>query len=338
MQKSAQKNTENQEINPLEALSDLLQSDMRHVNTIITDNMQSEVPLIPKLAEYIISAGGKRIRPLLTLASTAVFDGNMKQAHLLAAAVEFIHTATLLHDDVVDESNERRGKKTANLIFGNQASVLVGDFLFSKAFQMMVKSNSIEILGILSNASAVIAQGEVLQLATTNDINTKLPAYLDVIESKTAALFEASCEVGAVISNRPEQDVISLKEYGMKIGTAFQIIDDALDYSAHQQTLGKEIGDDFREGKMTAPVIFAIENANAEEMQFWKQTLGYKKQNKGDFERALTLIKNHNALNKSIDLAAQYVKEAQNALSTLPQNTYTSLLHDLADYTIDRKF
>ncbi len=323
---------------PLQKLTDLLSGDMEKVNGIITNNMQSSVPLIPKLAEYLISAGGKRIRPLLTLSSTALFNGDMSKAHLLAAAVEFIHTATLLHDDVVDESNERRGKKTANLIFGNQASVLVGDFLFSKAFQMMVQSESLEILSILSQASSTIAQGEVLQLSTTNDINTDLASYLTVIESKTAALFEASCEVGAVISNQDKTNIKAMRNYGMKLGTAFQIIDDALDYSADQKTLGKEVGDDFKEGKMTAPVIFAIQNATDGEKDFWKQTIGYKNQTENDLEHALELIEKHSALNKTIDLAKQYAKSAQEDLSPIPEGVYKSLLIDLTDYTIERNF
>ncbi len=324
--------------NPLQKLSDLLDADMREVDALIIKNMQSDVPLIPKLAEYLISAGGKRIRPLLTLASTAMFDGNMKQSYLLAAAVEFIHTATLLHDDVVDESNERRGKKAANLIYGNQASVLVGDFLFSKAFQMMVESESLKILSILSGASAIIAQGEVLQLSTTNDIQTDLPAYLEVIESKTAALFEASCEVGAVISNQNQTTIDAMRDYGMKLGTAFQIIDDALDYAADQKTLGKEIGDDFREGKMTAPVIFALQNASDEERNFWKRTLGYKNQKDDDFDHAMHLINKHNALDKTIDLAKEYALGARNSLASTPNNTYKALLCDLTDYTISRSF
>ncbi len=324
--------------NPLQRLSDLLADDMHEVDALIIQNMQSDVPLIPKLAEYLISAGGKRIRPLLTLASTAMFNGDMKQSYLLAAAVEFIHTATLLHDDVVDESNERRGKKAANLIYGNQASVLVGDFLFSKAFQMMVESNSIKILSILSNASAVIAQGEVLQLSTTNDIQTDLPAYLEVIESKTAALFEASCEVGAVISQQDQNTIDAMRDYGMKLGTAFQIIDDALDYAADQKTLGKEIGDDFREGKMTAPVIFALQNASDEERDFWKRTLGYKNQKDEDFERAMQLIEKHAALDKTVTLAKNYALKARNALNTAPNNIYKTLLCDLTDYTISRNF
>lgn len=324
--------------NPLEILSDMLDCDMKEVNRLILQNMQSDVPVIPKLAEYLIAAGGKRIRPLLTLASTALFDGPMDKSYHLAAAVEFIHTATLLHDDVVDQSNERRGQKAANLIFGNQASVLVGDFLFSKSFQMMVESGSLEILAILSNAAAIIAQGEVLQLSTTNDIETKMPVYLEVIESKTAALFAASCEVGAVLSNQDQEIVTAMRDYGTKLGTAFQIIDDALDYDADQKTLGKELGDDFREGKITAPIIFALENVDKEQREFWRRTLGYKDQKNGDFEHALALINAHDALNKTIQLAKDYAVEATKALSPLPQSEMKTILSDLTSYIITRNF
>lgn len=324
--------------NPLDELSELLAADMKNVDALIIQNMQSDVPLIPKLAQYLISAGGKRIRPLLTLASTSLFDGPMDKSYHLAAAVEFIHTATLLHDDVVDESFERRGKKTANLVFGNQASVLVGDFLFSKSFQMMVESGSLDILQILSNASAVIAQGEVLQLSTTNDITTSMPTYLNVIESKTAALFAASCEVGAVVSDQDKTIVQAMNTYGTKLGTAFQIIDDALDYSANQKQLGKEIGDDFKEGKMTAPIIFALENANEEEFAFWKRTLAYKKQDDSDFNTAMNILDSHNALSKTIDLAKNYANEATQSISMLKNSNTKTLLCDLTGYTITRSF
>ena len=324
--------------NPLEQLSVLLDGDMRHVNALILENMQSDVALIPKLAQYLIAAGGKRIRPLLTLASTAMFNGPMEKSYHLAAAVEFIHTATLLHDDVVDESYERRGQKAANLVFGNQASVLVGDFLFSKAFQMMVKSESFEILNILSGASAIIAQGEVLQLITTNDIDTNMASYLEVIESKTAALFSASCEVGAVLSQQDKATTKALYDYGLNLGNAFQIIDDALDYAADQVKLGKEIGDDFKEGKMTAPVIFALQHANDDEKEFWARTLGEKQQNDGDFETALTIIQRHDALTKTLDLAKTYASQARNALKTAPDNQYKVLLSELCDYVITRSF
>ncbi len=335
MQNTAQKLKSN---SPLDEMSALLGDDMAQVNALIIENMQSDVKLIPKLAEYLISAGGKRIRPLLTLASTAVFDGPMDRAYHLAAAVEFIHTATLLHDDVVDLSEERRGKKAANLVFGNQASVLVGDFLFSKAFQMMVNAQSLDVLEILSNASAVIAQGEVLQLMTTNDINTDLPAYIEVIESKTAALFAASCEVGAVLSDQPQEKVHAMRTYGIALGNAFQIIDDALDYSADQKTLGKEIGDDFKEGKMTAPVIFALQDADADEMAFWQRTLARKDQSDKDFETALGYINAHNGLEKSITLARDYAKKAKDALNVLPDSDLKRLMRETVDFTISRNF
>ncbi len=323
---------------PIDKLSDLLDQDMKQVNALIIQNMQSDVALIPQLAQYLIMAGGKRIRPLLTLASTAMFEGPMDKSYHLAAAVEFIHTATLLHDDVVDESNERRGQQAANLIFGNQASVLVGDFLFSKSFQMMVKSGSLDILRILSNAAAIIAQGEVLQLSTTNDIKTSLPAYIKVIESKTAALFAASCEVGAVLSNRPEQECKAMRQYGTSLGNAFQIIDDTLDYVADQEALGKDIGDDFKEGKMTAPVIFALQNANDKEKLFWQRTLGDKDQNEKDFDIAISYISKHKAIEQSLDLAKQYVNDAKKELGTFPDSKYKLLLCDLSDYVLSRNY
>ncbi len=324
--------------NPLEILSGIFAPDISEVDRLILQNMQSSVPIIPKLAQYIISSGGKRIRPLLTLASTAMFNGDMEKSYNLAAAVEFIHTATLLHDDVVDESNERRGQKTANIIFGNQASVLVGDFLFSRSFQMMVESGSLEILSILSNAAAIIAQGEVLQLSATNDISTKMPVYLDIIESKTAALFAASCEVGAVLSNQDDKTVKAMRRYGTKLGAAFQIIDDALDYAADHKKLGKELGDDFKEGKITAPIIFALENASEEEYEFWRRTLGHKDQKDGDFARAMEIITDHNALDKTIELAKTYAHDARKSLEIIDNSDIKNLLCDLTSYIITRSF
>ena len=324
------------EESPLDMLLHRFDADMKNVNDLIVENMQSSIPLIPKLAQYLIAAGGKRIRPLLILASTALFDGPMEKAYHLAAAVEFIHTATLLHDDVVDESKERRGQKAANLIFGNQASVLVGDFLFSKSFQMMVESGSLDILRILSNAAAIIAEGEVLQLSAANDIKIQLPTYLNIIESKTAALFAASCEVGAVLSKQDKSATNAMHTYGMKLGTAFQIIDDALDYSADHQKLGKNVGDDFKEGKITAPILFALENSSEEEENFWSRTIGQKMQNETDFDTAMNIIVRHNALDKTIALARQYAVEAQKALTLVPANPLKDTLYDLTDYTITR--
>jgi len=326
-----------EEINPLEALSNMLDEDMRAVNKVILDHMQSPVALIPQLASYLITSGGKRIRPLLTLAATQIYNGDMQTAHKLAASVEFIHTATLLHDDVVDESLERRGKEAANLIFGNQASVLVGDFLFSRAFELMTDSDNIDVLKILSNASTVITQGEVLQLTAANDINTSMDDYIEIITSKTAALFSAACEVGPVLAGAPADQVKAMYDYGLYLGIAFQIADDALDYSSDRETIGKVVGDDFREGKMTAPVLFALKNANDEEHAFWTRTIANNKQNDDDLKTAQKILAKHNCIQDSLSLAENYSTKAQLALEKIPDCPLRSLLNDLVPYTIFRK-
>jgi octaprenyl-diphosphate synthase len=326
------------EQNPLDVLSGILNEDMARVNALILQNMQSDVALIPQLAKYLIAAGGKRIRPLLTLGAVRMFSGPMDKSYYLAAAVEFIHTATLLHDDVVDESQERRGQKSANIIFGNQASVLVGDFLFSKSFQLMVESGSLEILRILSEAASIIAQGEVLQLSTTNDINTSHESYMKVIESKTAALFAAACEIGPVLAGASQSEIVALRDYGRHIGIAFQIVDDALDYSADQAVFGKDIGDDFREGKMTAPVIFALESASEEERSFWQRTLGDKIQNEDDFEQALQFIRGHQGLEKSQNMARAHAAKARACLNVIEKSEMRDVFCAIADYTVARHF
>ncbi|MDP9128013.1 MAG: polyprenyl synthetase family protein, partial [Pseudomonadota bacterium] len=257
----------------LDALTALVAEDMAAVNHLIIQRMESSVPLIPQLAGHIIAAGGKRLRPILTLASARLCGYQGLRHHKLAASVEFIHTATLLHDDVVDASSLRRGEPSANAMFGNQASVLVGDFLFSRAFQLMVEDGSIDVLRILSTASAVIAEGEVLQLTTTNDSGTSEQTYLEVVRAKTAELFAAACRIGAVVAGRPASEEEALRTFGLNLGIAFQIIDDALDYSAEQLRLGKTIGDDFREGKVTLPVILAIHRGNEAERAFWRRAL-----------------------------------------------------------------
>ncbi len=325
-------------LNPLDVLQEQMASDMDAVNVMILQNMQSEVPLIPQLASYLIAAGGKRIRPLLTLSCTALFDGDMKRAHALSAAVEFIHTATLLHDDVVDDSDERRGKKSANVVFGNEASVLVGDFLFSRAFQLMVSDGNLDILRILSNASAVIAEGEVMQLAAQNNIDTTMTEYEAVIEGKTASLFAAACEVGPIIADQPKEIVSAMRNYGLYLGMAFQVIDDVLDYNANREKLGKAVGDDFREGKMTAPVIFAIQKADATEREFWQRTLGDKNQNDADLATAQQLIKKHNTLAQGIEMAQTYGGRAIASLEIIPDGTLKETLKDLISFTINREF
>ena len=255
----------------LDPLSELVAEDLKAVNELIVQRMDSPVKLIPQLAGHIIAAGGKRLRPMLTLAATRMCDYSGSRHVALAACVEFIHTATLLHDDVVDESDLRRGLASANTLWGNKASVLVGDFLFSRSFELMVEDGSLEVLGILSNASAVIAEGEVMQLITANDTETSETAYLDVIRSKTAQLFAAACRIGAVVAARPRVEEEALDSFGMNLGIGFQMIDDVLDYSAKQATLGKSIGDDFKEGKMSLPVILSFRRGDDEERAFWRR-------------------------------------------------------------------
>lgn len=323
---------------PLDQLQEELSLDMKAVNGLILDKMQSDVPLIPHLASYLIASGGKRIRPLLTLATTKLCGGNMERAHLLAASVEFIHTATLLHDDVVDDSVERRGKESANVVFGNEASVLVGDFLFSRAFQLMVSDGSLEVLRILSTASAIISEGEVQQLITQNNLDTTMEEYHSVIEGKTASLFAAACEVGPVIAGQDKATTKALRDYGMALGMAFQVADDVLDYDADRQKLGKKIGDDFREGKMTAPILFALQTANAEEKEFWTRTLGNRDQKDGDLEYAQELIHKHDALKKGLKLANDFGQKAIEALDIIPDSSLKQTLIDLVIFSIHREY
>jgi octaprenyl-diphosphate synthase len=322
----------------LDRLSDLLAADMQSVNRIIVDRMQSPVALIPQLAGYIVAAGGKRLRPLLTLAAAELCGYSGDRHHKLAAAVEFIHTATLLHDDVVDESDRRRGQSSANALFGNQASVLVGDFLFSRSFELMVEDGSLDVLRILSRASAVIAEGEVLQLATTNNLNTSEAEYLAVVAAKTAALFAASCEIGGIVANRPAAESAALAQFGLNFGIAFQIVDDVLDYSAREALLGKTIGDDFREGKMTLPVVYAIHRANDAEQVFWRRTLEDTEHRDGDLDHAIALIERHGGFSASIELARKHGALALDALATLPFRPMRPVLASLVEFCIEREF
>ncbi len=323
---------------PLDRLNDLLGGDMLAVNALIIENMQADVPLIPQLAGYLIAAGGKRIRPLLTLACARLYGYEGPRPYALAAAVEFIHTATLLHDDVVDESGERRGQKAANLVFGNQASVLVGDFLFSRAFQLMVGDGSLDVLRILSDAAAIIAQGEVKQLTTAGNLETTMDDYLDVIRAKTAALFAAACEIGPIVADADKTAAAAMCEYGMNLGIAFQIADDVLDYAADQAMLGKNTGDDFREGKMTAPVILALAKADDKERAFWQRTIGDRKTADGDLKTAFGLLEKHGTLKTGMAMAQDYVERACLALAEAPDSPLRSLLHDVARFTISRSF
>lgn len=324
----------------LSALVRLVHSDLEACNRVIVSHMDSPVTLIPQLAAHLVAAGGKRLRPLLTLASARLCgyppgaDG-ARHVHL-AACVEFIHTATLLHDDVVDESQLRRGLASANAVFGNKASVLVGDFLFARAFQLMVDDGSLRVLAILSKAAATIAEGEVLQLVTQNDLSTTEDRYLEVIKGKTAALFAAACQVGAVIADRPVREESALAEYGMKLGIAFQLVDDALDYVADQATLGKTVGDDFREGKITLPVLLAYAAGDEREKTFWRRTLEELEQADSDLDRAMHLMRAHSAIQLTLDRAHRFALEARSALSPFPESPIRQALADVADYTVSR--
>ncbi len=322
----------------LDRLKALVAQDMDRVNHVIMDKMQSEVALIPQLASHIIAAGGKRLRPMLTLAAADLCGYQGERQICLAACVEFIHTATLLHDDVVDESDLRRGNATANAVFGNQASVLVGDFLFSRAFQLMVADGSLEVLAILSKASAVIAEGEVLQLITSNDTETTEDAYLDVISAKTAALFSAACRVGAIVAEAPKAEIEALDSYGRNLGIAFQLIDDALDYSARQATLGKSVGDDFKEGKITLPIVLAFRRGTPEERQFLRRCLEDMEQEESDLHRAQELIQRHDALADTIERARHYGAKARDALAIFPEGVMKAALIDAVEFTIERAY
>ena len=322
----------------LAPLSELVAEDLKAVNELIVQRMDSTVKLIPQLAGHIIAAGGKRLRPMLPLAAARMCDYSGSRHVALAACVEFIHTATLLHDDVVDESDLRRGLASANTLWGNKASVLVGDFLFSRAFKLMVEDGSLEVLGILSNASAVIAEGEVMQLITANDTETSETAYLDVIRSKTAQLFAAACRIGAVVAARPRVEEEALDSFGMNLGIGFQMIDDVLDYSAKQTTLGKSIGDDFKEGKMSLPVILSFRRGDVEERAFWRRTVEDLDQNEGDFEHALHLLEKHNALEDSIERARHYSAIARDALGIFSDRAEKSAFNELIDFCIERAY
>jgi octaprenyl-diphosphate synthase len=322
----------------LDRLAELLKRDLDAVNALILEKMQSPVALIPQLAGHIIAAGGKRLRPMLTLAA-ARLCGYRGERHLaLAAAVEFIHTATLLHDDVVDASDLRRGLATANAVWGNKPSVLVGDFLFSRAFELMVADGSLEVLGILSRASAIIAEGEVLQLVTSNDTGTTEESYLQVIRSKTAQLFAAACRIGPVLAECPRAEADALESYGLNLGIAFQLIDDLLDYSAAQAELGKTVGDDFREGKITLPVVLAYRRGGTEERAFWRRTLEELKQEESDLTHAIELMERHGALRDTVARAAHYGAIARDALGIFPDCEEKHALLEVVDFCIERAY
>jgi len=322
---------------PHDRMAAYLNADMTAVNDLIRDRMASEhAPRIPEVTAHLVEAGGKRLRPMLTLAAARLcgYDGPY-HVHL-AATVEFIHTATLLHDDVVDESAQRRGRPTANLLWDNKSSVLVGDYLFARSFQLMTETNNMRVLAILANASATIAEGEVLQLTAAQNLATDECIYLQVVRGKTAALFSAATQVGGVIATAPDAQVQALFDYGDALGIAFQIVDDLLDYQGDPNATGKNIGDDFRERKLTLPVIKAIAKGDAAERDFWTRTIEKGKQEDGDLEHALSLLNAHGTLDETKAEALAWAEQAKTALNTLPNHDLTQMLRDLADYVVAR--
>jgi octaprenyl-diphosphate synthase len=322
---------------PLDQLSEKLSAEMQAVNELIRDRMSSEhAPRIPEVTAHLIEAGGKRLRPLLTLAAARMLDYAGPYHIHLAATVEFIHTATLLHDDVVDESKQRRGRPTANLLWDNKSSVLVGDYLFARSFQLMVEPGNMRTLEILSNAAATIAEGEVLQLTAAQDLRTDETIYLQVVRGKTAALFSAATEVGGVIAGAPQDQVQALFDYGDALGIAFQIVDDLLDYSGATETIGKNVGDDFRERKLTLPVIKAVAKADAEERAFWSRTIEKGDQQDGDLEHALRLLARHGAMEAARADALAWAQKAKDSLTALPEHPIRKMLSDLADFVVSR--
>lgn len=324
----------------LDALLGLVGEDLQQVNETIVARMHSPVALIPQLAGHLVAAGGKRLRPLLTLAA-ARLCGYPGQDHIkLATCVEFIHTATLLHDDVVDESDLRRGQASANALWGNKPSVLVGDFLFSRSFELMVEVGSLPVLAILSRASAVIAEGEVAQLMTANDTTTTQAAYMDVIKGKTAELFAAACQVGGEVAERPAAECQALYDYGMSLGIAFQLVDDYLDFSAKQEELGKTIGDDFREGKITLPILLALAKADETEKAFWVRTLENLEQAEdgSDLRHALDLMTRHGTLDETVEQARQHGEAARHALTIFPDSPLRQALVGIVDFCVERVY
>jgi octaprenyl-diphosphate synthase len=322
----------------IEPLVRLAAPDMAKVNEAILMRAQSHVELIPELAGHLINSGGKRIRPMLTVAAARMCGYRGDHHVKLATSVEFMHTATLLHDDVVDESDLRRGKAAARKIWGNQASVLVGDYLLGQAFKMMVETGSLECLRILSHASAIIAEGEVLQLAASHNTATTEDAYLEIINAKTAALFSAAAEVGAVIAERPREEQEALESYGKNLGIAFQLIDDALDYSGKQALLGKNTGDDFREGKITLPVVLSYRRGSKEERNFWKRTLETRNQTPADLIYAQKLMDRHNALTDTVERARHYGDIARDALAIFPDGDHKAALLEAVDFCVARAY
>ncbi|MHA6333996.1 polyprenyl synthetase family protein [Qipengyuania sp. CAU 1752] len=322
----------------LEPMLRLTAAGMNAVNAVILDRMQSEIPLIPRLAGHLISGGGKRLRPMLTLAGAELVGYQGNRHHRLAAAVEFIHTATLLHDDVVDGSEMRRGKAAANIIFGNPATVLVGDFLFSRAFELMTEDGSLKVLKILSGASAIIAEGEVAQLSAQRKIETSEERYLDIIGAKTAALFAAASRIAAVVGECDQAQEQALDDYGRNLGIAFQLVDDAIDYDSDAAEMGKDRGDDFREGKMTLPVILAYARGDEEERAFWKGAISGHRISDDDLSHAVALIEKRGAVEDTRDRARHFAQRAIDAISIFPDSKARQSMAEAALFAVARGY
>ncbi|MBF0381863.1 MAG: polyprenyl synthetase family protein [Magnetococcales bacterium] len=322
----------------LAELHALIKEDLEKTNQIIIDQLDAQVELIPQLGSHLINSGGKRLRPALTLLTARMFGYTGTQHALLAAVVEFIHTATLLHDDVVDGSMTRRGSETANSVWGSKAPVLVGDFLFSRSFQMLVEHGDLQVLRIIADACAVISEGEVLQLVVTNDLATDEKKYMQVVSSKTATLFSAAMQLGAVLCNRSSEEIDKVANYGLLLGQAYQVVDDALDYSATQETLGKTIGDDYQEGKITLPVIHAYSHGSEEERAFWRLSLEETNHPEDGLKTAIQIIKDRGSLDYAMKIARDLVEQAKKQLATFPQSTERDTMLTLADFAVDRSY
>ena len=311
---------------------------MNAVNAVILDRMQSDVPLIPELAGHLIAGGGKRMRPMLTLASAALLDYPGARHHKLAAAVEFIHTATLLHDDVVDGSGMRRGKRTANIIWGNPSSVLVGDFLFARSFELMVEDGSLKVLRILSHASAVIAEGEVDQLTAQRQIGTDEDKYLRIISAKTAALFAAACRVAPIVAEAGEEAELALESYGRNLGIAFQMVDDVIDYTSDEATSGKGLGDDFRDGKMTLPIILAYARGSEVDRSFWREAISGERVTDADLTHAIALLRQTEAISDTLERARLYGRRAIDSLAAFPANKAKAAMVEAVEFAVARAY
>ena len=320
----------------LNRLADLVAPDMERVNLTILARTGSEVAMIPEVANHLIESGGKRLRPMLTLAMSRLVGYSGDRHVKLAAAVEFMHTATLLHDDVVDESEMRRGKLAARLLWGNEASVLVGDFLLGQAFKMMVEVGSLRALEILSNAAAIIAEGEVMQLSAAKNTATTEDEYLCVIRAKTAELFAAACEVGPALGSRPKDEQSACRSFGMNLGIAFQLVDDALDYGGKATKLGKNVGDDFREGKITLPVVLSYRRGSETERAFWRRTLQDGEASNADLDEAISLMVKHRAIEDTVQRARHYGAIAKDALALFPASPMKAALEEAVEFCIAR--